>query len=96
MEIFPVMLANRYGETLPPFIRQPMAVLFFLIAIVAVISLIVNRKKLDEIDKSAKSKDEPPKMIGKPWKCPKCGEMSEPQFESCWKCGVVRKDDHAA
>jgi hypothetical protein len=34
--------------------------------------------------------------VGKPWKCPKCGEMLEPQFISCWKCGISRKDDHAA
>src|SRR5262245_29720579 len=20
------------------------------------------------------------------WKCPKCGEQIEPQFDSCWKC----------
>jgi hypothetical protein len=86
MKIFAVMLANRYGETIPPFIRQPMAVVFFMIAVVAVVSLIVNRKKLDEID-------EPPKVVGKPWKCPKCGEQSEPQFDSCWKCGTVRKQD---
>lgn len=26
------------------------------------------------------------------WKCPKCGEMHEPQFTTCWKCGT----DHLA
>lgn len=27
------------------------------------------------------------------WVCPKCGETSEPQFTSCWKCGTARKED---
>jgi hypothetical protein len=34
--------------------------------------------------------------VGKPWKCPKCGEMLEPQFISCWKCGTARNHEHAA
>jgi len=25
---------------------------------------------------------------GANWVCPVCGETSEPQFTSCWKCGV--------
>jgi len=33
--------------------------------------------------------------VGKPWKCSKCGEMLEPQFISCWKCGTGRKDERA-
>jgi hypothetical protein len=24
---------------------------------------------------------------GQQWRCPKCGEMIEPQFTACWKCG---------
>ncbi len=24
------------------------------------------------------------------WTCPACGEKSEGQFESCWKCGTTR------
>jgi hypothetical protein len=24
------------------------------------------------------------------WTCPKCGEKSEAQFTSCWKCGTAR------
>lgn len=27
---------------------------------------------------------------GAEWECPQCGEKSEPQFNSCWKCGAVR------
>ncbi len=23
-----------------------------------------------------------------PWKCPRCGEIHEPQFASCWNCGT--------
>ena len=29
--------------------------------------------------------------IGLVWRCPKCGEMLEPQFTSCWQCGTNRK-----
>ena len=29
-------------------------------------------------------------VVGKDWRCQKCGEISEPQFSSCWKCGAVR------
>ena len=30
-------------------------------------------------------------IIGKLWHCPKCGEMLEPQFTTCWQCGTDRK-----
>lgn len=29
---------------------------------------------------------------GSNWICPVCGESSEPQFSSCWKCGTARND----
>ncbi|MRR36139.1 DUF2007 domain-containing protein [bacterium] len=29
--------------------------------------------------------------IGVLWRCPKCGEMLEPQFSSCWQCGTGRR-----
>jgi hypothetical protein len=41
-------------------------------------------------------KDESEEPVGKLWKCSKCGEELEPQFESCWNCGTVRGDDRAA
>ncbi len=25
-----------------------------------------------------------------PWRCPKCGEELEGQFDQCWKCGTER------
>jgi hypothetical protein len=28
--------------------------------------------------------------VGADWRCPMCGETSEPQFTSCWKCGTLR------
>jgi hypothetical protein len=31
-----------------------------------------------------------PTTVGADWKCEKCGETSEPQFTSCWKCGSIR------
>jgi len=30
------------------------------------------------------------KVVGDSWVCPACGETSEPQFTSCWKCGTAR------
>jgi len=33
-----------------------------------------------------------PTVVGKDWQCQKCGEMSEPQFSSCWKCGATRSE----
>ncbi len=29
-------------------------------------------------------------VLGSDWKCPTCGETSEPQFTSCWKCGGAK------
>src|SRR5262245_8006180 len=30
------------------------------------------------------------KASGSEWVCPACGEKSEPQFDSCWKCGAKK------
>jgi ribosomal protein L32 len=30
--------------------------------------------------------------VGADWQCQKCGEISEPQFTSCWKCGSSRAE----
>ena len=30
------------------------------------------------------------KVVGDDWVCPACGERSEPQFSSCWKCGATK------
>lgn len=27
---------------------------------------------------------------GDPWNCAQCGEVLEPQFGQCWKCGAAR------
>lgn len=32
-----------------------------------------------------------PDIIGLVWKCRTCGEMHEPQFTTCWKCGTDRR-----
>lgn len=29
---------------------------------------------------------------GVAWSCARCGEVSEPQFGSCWNCGTLRSD----
>jgi hypothetical protein len=31
-------------------------------------------------------------VVGKEWRCERCGELSEPQFSSCWKCGALRAE----
>jgi hypothetical protein len=31
-------------------------------------------------------------VVGKDWQCQKCGEISELQFTSCWKCGALRAE----
>jgi hypothetical protein len=93
MQSLAIFIAGRYGPQ--PYPGPIVVWLFLIIAIVSFVSLIVNRKKLDEISKDEKSKNEPPKVIGSPWKCSKCGEISEPQFDSCWKCGAAKKGDSA-
>jgi hypothetical protein len=32
----------------------------------------------------------PQSVSGPSWTCPKCGEKSEAQFTSCWKCGTAK------
>lgn len=32
---------------------------------------------------------------GVSWKCSKCGEEIEAQFEACWQCGAARMDGQA-
>jgi hypothetical protein len=66
---------------------------------VSVTHLQIHAKNYDAAKKfldEEKRKNELLLSVGKPWKCPKCGEMSEPQFISCWKCGTARKDECAA
>ncbi|MGZ8255221.1 MAG: putative signal transducing protein [Burkholderiaceae bacterium] len=29
-------------------------------------------------------------VVGSPWRCTQCGEESEPQFGTCWKCEAER------
>ena len=35
----------------------------------------------------------PPAPTGPQWKCPKCGEVIDPQFTACWNCGTARPQD---
>jgi len=28
---------------------------------------------------------------GPPWRCAGCGEICEPQFTQCWRCGATRE-----
>ena len=29
--------------------------------------------------------------VSERWRCPRCGEISEGQFQICWNCGSVRE-----
>jgi hypothetical protein len=31
---------------------------------------------------------------GAPWTCDRCGEVLEPQFTQCWRCGASVSDKH--
>ena len=32
----------------------------------------------------------PGPVRGTVWRCPSCGELHEPEFGSCWKCGTLK------
>jgi len=47
-------------------------------------------QQLAEALKIKKAWQTAPPVIGNSWVCPACGETSEPQFTSCWKCGAAK------
>jgi hypothetical protein len=52
----------------------------------------------EDADRAAKVLAEfqhPAKPEGAAWKCPKCGEMIDPQFTACWNCGTSRPEPPA-
>jgi hypothetical protein len=51
---------------------------------------IEDDSRLDEVLQIKKSWQSPLPAAGAAWTCPKCGEKLEPQFTSCWKCGMAR------
>jgi hypothetical protein len=47
----------------------------------------------DDADAAAQVVDafkHPAPPTGQPWTCPKCGEVIEPQFDTCWNCGTAK------
>ena len=46
--------------------------------------------KYDEAIELLHEKFELPQQ-GSKWECQQCGEMNEPAFEICWKCGAEKK-----
>ena len=52
---------------------------------------IADEYELREI-KSRSSAQEEDKPAGPTWKCSKCGEEVEDQFDECWKCGAERPE----
>ena len=50
----------------------------------------VDDSRFAEAEQIKRDWQSAPPAIGAPWTCPKCGEQSEPQFGSCWKCGTAK------
>jgi hypothetical protein len=40
--------------------------------------------------KEPETEDEKDEKLGPTWKCPKCGEEVEEQFDECWNCGTAK------
>jgi hypothetical protein len=53
-------------------------------------SVWVRDEDLDRAETALREFQHPQEPEGEPWKCPKCGEMIEPQFTACWNCGTSR------
>ncbi len=51
---------------------------------------IEDDSRLEEALQIKKSWLAPGATPGPDWICPKCGEKNEPQFTSCWKCGMAK------
>ena len=44
----------------------------------------------DAVSAEAALKEALAEKPGPAWRCPSCGEESEPQFTQCWRCGATR------
>jgi hypothetical protein len=55
-------------------------------------SVWVRDEDVDRATKALAEFQQPQKPQGAPWKCPKCGELIDPQFTACWNCGTVREE----
>jgi len=51
---------------------------------------IEDDQRLAEAEQMKKDWQATVKVSGSSWVCPACGETSEPQFDSCWKCGAAK------
>jgi hypothetical protein len=52
---------------------------------------IADVRDLERAQEIVREFEAPAPPAGPGWRCPKCNEQIEPQFETCWKCGVGRK-----
>lgn len=53
----------------------------------------VDESRASELLASAASPVAPsgsPQMAAASWRCANCGELVEPEFTACWKCGTER------
>jgi hypothetical protein len=53
---------------------------------------VMDDAQLDEARQILASLLSEPVSTGPAWKCPRCGESLEPQFDSCWRCGSPRDE----
>lgn len=53
---------------------------------------IENDENLNEALRLKEEWQAAPSVSGGSWVCGKCGETSDPQFTSCWKCGAPKPD----
>lgn len=51
---------------------------------------IENDASLDEALRLKAEWKAGPTTSGGPWVCAQCGQTSDPQFTSCWKCGAAK------
>ncbi|MBL0211518.1 MAG: DUF2007 domain-containing protein [Holophagaceae bacterium] len=47
-----------------------------------------QQEKAREILSNYATGEGAPTFSDGPWKCPRCGEIHEPQFAACWNCGT--------
>jgi hypothetical protein len=55
-------------------------------------SVWVRDEDVDQAMEVLREFKNPPPAQGGPWKCPKCGEVVEPQFTQCWNCGTAKPE----
>ena len=53
---------------------------------------VVDDENLERAEELIQEALKPHPGTSKPWRCPRCGEPVESQFDACWKCGATQPD----